>query len=321
MGITVVQLECFLEVVKQGNFSLAAANLYMSQPTLSRNIQSLEEELRTLLFHRANNTVHLTEIGRELHPKLEQMYQFFRTATDELHEIVDRSSGRLRVGVLASLRLDDRVRSAITHLRSRFPNARVQLCHLDLRQSHASLMSGTVDALLSLNAVMPPSDKVRSLVLSNERMCLAVPSDHPNADLPSLDHDQIPVRFPGLDYFVLAAGEFESPVQQDLMHAQPNYGDELLSKLSGPFATMDALMLMADGGLGITCVNETCILSENPRIRLIPLVERRDGKVFPSLIGVTLYWVEKNENPLLRVLIQEVRDRVQAQADGGPAGA
>ena len=78
----------------------------------------LEEELRAPLFTRANNAVHLTQVGRELCPKLERMYQFFRSATDELHEIVDRSSGLLRLGVLSSLRMDDRLRSAVNRLRT-----------------------------------------------------------------------------------------------------------------------------------------------------------------------------------------------------------
>ena len=308
MGITVVQLECFLEVVRQGNFSLAAANLYMSQPTLSRNIQSLEEELRAPLFARANNAVHLTQVGRELCPKLERMYQFFRSATDELHEIVDRSSGLLRLGVLSSLRMDDRLRSAVNRLRTQSSGVKVQLCHLGIRQSYDCLMSGTVDALVSLNAVMPPSDKVRSLLLSDEQMCLAVPSDHPNAAIASLTHDEIAARFPDLDYFVLSAGEFESPVQQNLRHAQPNYLSGTLNKLSGPFATSDALMLMADSGLGITCVNENCILSDDPRVRLIPLMERRGEELCSSRICVGLYWVEKNENSFLRALLQDLRE-------------
>ena len=50
--MTTLQMECFLEAAKFSSFSLAAVNLYLSQPTLSRQIQAMEEELHTALFLR-----------------------------------------------------------------------------------------------------------------------------------------------------------------------------------------------------------------------------------------------------------------------------
>lgn len=303
MAITVVQMECFLEVVKRGNFSLAAANLYMSQPTLSRHIQALEEELGAPLFIRANNAVRLTDIGRELCPKLKDMYHRIREMSDELHEVVDQRSGRLRLGILATLRLDDRLRRAIRQVHLRFPESKIQLCHLDLSQSYPALMDGAVDLLMSVDAPLPSSDKVLFVNLYQEAMCMAVPRDHPHADLPNITHWEAEELFSDLEYLLLDAREFEPPIQQALREKQPNYANGYLKRITGTYATLDTLAMMVDAGLAITCMNAGSILGENPRVKLIPLVERNGSEFIPSTVQVNLYWVEKNQNPMLRAFL------------------
>lgn len=307
MGITTVQLECFLEVVKRGNFSLAAAELFLSQPTLSRHIQALEDELRAPLFLRANNKVSLTEIGKDLYPKLEALYCNFRDSSEELHEIVDKRYGRLRLGILASLRLDLQLQSAIDEVKGHFPDSKIQLCHLDIENSYKSLMRGTIDALVGLSPIMPPSDKLRSHLLYEDIMCLAVPANHPNAGMKNISIDEFDDYFPDLEQFILDVGAFVTPLQQELKEAQPHYADDDLHKMTGPFATLDSLMLMIDAGLGAACVNQRSILASNDQVSLIPI--RNNGEKYaPDSVKVCLYWVDKNENPLLHDFVKSLQN-------------
>lgn len=304
MSITMIQLECFLEAVKCRSFSSAAANLYMSQPTLSRHIQALEEELCAPLFVRANNAIRLSGIGQEIFPKLEEMYHTIQSISADLHKMVDQHSSRLRIGVLASLRIEPALRSAVNQMRRRFPDCQIQLCHLDLRQSYDALMDSSVDILISLNASMPPSDKVHSTPLREDCMCLAVPRDHPNASLAYIAYDEIERMFPELPYTVLDVTEFEAPVQQDLKNAQPNYADKEFSKVSGPFASLDTLLLMVDAGLCTACVNESGIINTNPSVKLIPLIEHFVGGIRHNKIYINMYWIDKNQNPMLKAFFR-----------------
>lgn len=302
--MTIVQLECVLEAARQGNFSLAAANLYLSQPTLSRHIQALEEELGAPVFVRANNMVRLTAVGGELLPKLERMYEEFQRGAAELHEIADRLSGGLKIGVLASLAVEDSVRDAAKKYRGEHPEAELSFYHLDLRESYDLLMSGKVDLLLSLDSSMPPSDRVRALPLRRERMCLAVPADHPNAGLAEIAHGEIGRYFPDLKFCVMDVGEFKPPVQNELRAIYTDYDAPAIGKLSGDMAGLDTLLLLADAGVSATCVNENCILKNNPRVRMIPLVERGEAGAKALYVTVALYWVEKNVNPVLRSFLK-----------------
>ena len=54
------QIECFLAIVEERNYSKAAERLFLSQPTLSRYIMALEKELGCVLFNRTTKKVELT---------------------------------------------------------------------------------------------------------------------------------------------------------------------------------------------------------------------------------------------------------------------
>lgn len=110
--MTVLQMQCFLEAAQLGSFAVASEKLYISQPTMSRQIRTLEEELQTALFVRDHNAVKLTDIGRELLPKIRSLYEGYVGASKEIKETVNRRLDRLRIGILDSLSLTDPMREA-----------------------------------------------------------------------------------------------------------------------------------------------------------------------------------------------------------------
>jgi len=64
-------IESFCALAKRLNFTKAAADLFITQPSLSRNIVMLEIELGFQLFHRSKHSVQLTELGRKFLPYAE----------------------------------------------------------------------------------------------------------------------------------------------------------------------------------------------------------------------------------------------------------
>jgi len=69
------QVRCFLAVADQLNFTKAAEKCNVSQPSLTRAIKLLEEELGGVLFHRERANTHLSEPGKMLAPHLRQIYE------------------------------------------------------------------------------------------------------------------------------------------------------------------------------------------------------------------------------------------------------
>ena len=292
--MTTLQMECFLEAAKFSSFSLAAVNLYLSQPTLSRQIQAMEEELHTALFLRTNNTVVLTEAGRTLLPKIEKLYRDYHAALNEIHDIASGYQGRLSIGVQSGQRVDRGLAEAIQRLRREIPDGgRVMLRHLEIKGSYSALMDGSVDALLCAEETMPLSDKLERRYIRSTAMCLAVPAAHKNAAMLQVNIQRVGEYFGDLPYWVLDRGRGE-------MTQWPDLEDVLIAPaaeiLSGSGADTNSLLMMVSAGMAITCVNEDSIIASDSNVRLIPMVSEQ-GTL--QKVSLCLYWRRDNGNPLL----------------------
>ena len=84
-GITLLQIEYFIAVAKSLNFTDAARNLYVSQPSLSKQIALLEKEIGVQLFNRSTRGVRLTPAGAVLYKELGNVL-------DTIHEAIEKSS-------------------------------------------------------------------------------------------------------------------------------------------------------------------------------------------------------------------------------------
>lgn len=301
--MTVLQMQCFLEAAELGSFAVASEKLYISQPTMSRQIRTLEEELQVALFVRDHNAVKLTDVGRELLPMIQSLYEGYMGASKAIQETVNRRLDRLRIGILDSLRFTDPMREAVLMVKHAYPNANIQICHLPLRQSCSALRDGSLDVLFMLNTSMASWDRVRSMELYRDRMCLAVPYDHPNAGLPSIANEEIQQYFGDMQYMLLAAEEFEPPLRMEKVNTVTGYHENYVSKLSGPFAELDSLMTMAHAGVVITCINESGILWKDPKVKLIPLVDRTPEGDREHEVFINPYWMEGGESELLRYFL------------------
>ena len=80
------QLEAFVYTVKYQSFSLAAQKLYISQPTVSAHIRSLEEEFHTQLLKRTTKSLSLTPAGTKLYSYATEILTLQQKAIVELTE-------------------------------------------------------------------------------------------------------------------------------------------------------------------------------------------------------------------------------------------
>ncbi len=91
------QLESFINVVNLKSFSKAAENLYLTQPTVSNNVQSLEKELGTVLINRNNKKISVTEEGELLYSYAVNMLNLRDKAACEVGKHKGRICGNLEL--------------------------------------------------------------------------------------------------------------------------------------------------------------------------------------------------------------------------------
>lgn len=137
-------LRYFLEVAREGNITHAAERLHISQPTLSKQLKSLEEELGKKLFIRGNYNVRLTDEGMLLRKRAEDILDMVGKTEEEFKALGEITGGDVRIGCAESdgmKYLAQRVKS----LQERYPRFRLHLYSGNTEDVEERLDRGLLD--------------------------------------------------------------------------------------------------------------------------------------------------------------------------------
>ena len=171
------QLEAFLEAASRGSFRRAAYALYLSQPSVSARIQTLEDEVGVALFHRTARGVRLTEMGQVFLPFAQRSMETLRRGREVLESVRQASAGILNMAtarVIGTYVLPETLQK-FQHL---YPDTNLHIKvggSLDVLQ-----MVVDEEVQLGLARFMEHPD-VDALHLYDEEAVLVVHPDHPFA--------------------------------------------------------------------------------------------------------------------------------------------
>lgn len=118
-------IEAFVYVIHCGSFNKAADALYLSQPSVTARIQSLERELDCRLFDRVGKQVHITEEGKRFLPYAQQLLATYRKGKLDVHR-KKSLPGEIRIGCTGSVS-NYIVPELLPRLKQRFPEARYKI--------------------------------------------------------------------------------------------------------------------------------------------------------------------------------------------------
>lgn len=171
---TIKQLQCFLAVAHELNFRRAAERLSMTQPPLTRQIQSLEDLLGQSLFSRTTHEVTLTDAGRALVVKAEAIL----TALSTLKQEAQPAAARLRIGLTRTLNFE--LIAPLNRLLAGF-HARdeMEMPSLTSAQLLQSLAKNSLDLILTGEKGREAEESVRYAWVYREPLLIAMPSAHP----------------------------------------------------------------------------------------------------------------------------------------------
>lgn len=144
MVVNLEQLRSFVEVARLGNFTRAAARLHLAQPSLSRQIASLEQDLGSELFYRLRAGSTLTAAGQALLPLARRMLADAETARRELHELAGLQRGRVRIGATPTLCIS-LVAEVLSAFRAAHPTIELHLSEQGSRRLLDQLAGGELD--------------------------------------------------------------------------------------------------------------------------------------------------------------------------------
>ncbi|WP_191399316.1 LysR family transcriptional regulator [Flavonifractor sp. An306] len=182
------QLECFMAVADFLNFSRAAEHLRLTQPAVSHQVRTLEDELGVALFRRTSKSVRLTQEGQLF---LQYAGEILRTARISVTQVRQcRTSRPQKLGVgcrsAADLRL---LRPALERLRREEPGVQPQLRLVPSGSLDNLLAEGDVQVMFAFQEAIPKNASYQELVRCP--VACVCRGDHPLAEAEELTLEEL----------------------------------------------------------------------------------------------------------------------------------
>lgn len=322
------QLRSFEAVARLRHFTRAAEQLHMAQPSLSRQIASLEAELGAELFHRLRGRIGLTAAGESLLPIARRMLADADAARRRIGELAGLRRGRVRLGATPTLCVSV-VAEALRSFHAEYPGIELQVTERGSRELIDRLGEGALDLaiVISPSAAGEPAAIERVPLLSEE---IVVVSSAAEPVLPD-------------DAEITLAGLAELP--QVLFHrdydlratAESAFRDAgLTPRVAVEGAEMDAVLRFAERGIGVALAPATVLVDRpglratrlsSPRLRrTVGIACRADVRPDPAAEAMWRMLVETVDRliapgtPLARLVTREGSGAIREQA-GHTAGA
>ena len=177
-AVTLRQLEYVVAVADQLGFRKAAEQLHVSQPSLSAQVQHVEDVLGVRLFERGGRRVLLTDAGREVVARARRVLDEARQLLEAAGRLADPFAGVLRLGVIptvAPYALPD----VVPALAAQYPKLELHIREEVTASLVHALADGSLDA--ALLALTPEVQGLAHAPLAEDPFLLALPAGHPLA--------------------------------------------------------------------------------------------------------------------------------------------
>ncbi|MEU9572302.1 LysR family transcriptional regulator [Streptomyces massasporeus] len=185
---TLRQLAAYTAVARAASFTAAAADMHVSQSSLSRAVADLERQLGVQLLERDTRNVQLTPAGVEALRVAEQIVSAHRAGMKELKRYLLGESGTVAVATLPSVAAV-LLPQVISAFRGRWPQVAVRLLDGLERLVLDRVLSG--DADFAITTVGNPPEPLEHRPLVRDRFVAVLPEDHPFADRDELTWDDL----------------------------------------------------------------------------------------------------------------------------------
>jgi DNA-binding transcriptional LysR family regulator len=246
------QLAYAVAVAEERHFTRASARLHLAQPSLSRQIRLLEQELGVLLFNRGpgQGLVTLTADGEALLPFIRRVLADVEATSAEARALTGMARGQLSIGATPSL-ITRVLAPALVEFHASHPGIELMVVEAGSRQLVRQLASGEVDLAL---VVLPITDpQVATTALFDDPLVLAVAPDHPLAG-------RHRVRVADLDGVALVMFREGYDLREVTLAACRDAGVE--PRLVSQGGEMDGVLAFVAAGLGAAVVPAIALPAE-----------------------------------------------------------
>lgn len=268
--MTITQLQYVLAVAEHKNFTLAAEKCFVTQPTLSMQIQKIEEELNILIFDRSKKPIQLTTIGQKI---VEQAKNIVNEA-GKIKDIVEFQKGfiggEFRIGIIPTI-MPTLLPMFLNNFIKKYPKIKLIIEELNTNEIITRLKNGHLDAAIAATPL--EDEKIKEIVLYYEPFVAYVPENNAISQKTEIEISDLNLD----DILLLQDGHCFRDGILNLCKNQGMIGKNSFQLESGSFET---LIKLADEGLGTTLLPylHTLNLNEKDKLKLRQFKEPKPAR-------------------------------------------
>lgn len=284
------QIKCFLTLAETLNFTRAAERLYISQPALSRQISTLEQEINSLLFIRDQKSVRLTPAGTLLAGELGAIQSSLDDLIARVRTVGMGYTGTLTLGVLEGQWMGEEFTGLYRRFMDSYPNIDFRMGQGSFGTLRRQLDSGEIDIAITLSFDVAGLEQYISRPLFADQAVFAISRERPLAQKEHITFADL------ISETLLVISPEDCRVGSELV-----FGDLREQGLKAPriryAPNLSTVMLWVEAGLGVGIINHQSNLARNPNVRLISEIPLQDA-------SPCLAWRRDNLNPAIALFDQ-----------------
>lgn len=287
-------IKYFLEVANTLHFRQAAERLFISQPGLTRQIKSMEDQLEIKLFNRHNRKVELTNTGLFLQKELTRNLNDLNDVFD-LAKLVNKGvEGRLNFGYVGSA-MKHFIPNLLLSFKEKYEKVLFDLKEMDNQEQIKQLLFNEIDiGFVRLERIPKDIDSIQVLI---EPFCLVLPENH------IINQE----NFEGLhqlknEDFILFDASYSPSYYEKVMQLFDDGG--FIPKTSHSTIHSSSIYSLVENGFGVSIVPLSLKISEHRKVKFISLDKLKQRTILSAV------WNKKNKNPALNHLLKILKNEV-----------
>lgn len=240
--MTITQLKYALAIAEHRNFTKAAEKCFVTQPTLSTQIQKLEEELEVVIFDRTKKPITLTNVGEKIIIQAKNIVN----EADRIQDIVDQEKGfiggEFKLGVIPTI-MPTLLPMFLKNFINKYPKVKLKIEELTTEEIIKRLKVGHLDAAIAATPL--EQDEIKERVLYYEPFTAYIPVNHRLRNKNKIEASDLDLN----DMLLLEDGHCFRDGVINLCKAFKNQIDEHFQLESG---SIETLIKLSNEGLGMT---------------------------------------------------------------------
>jgi LysR family hydrogen peroxide-inducible transcriptional activator len=259
--MTITQLHYVLAVAEYQNFTKAAEKCFVTQPTLSMQIQKLEDQLKVQIFDRSKKPIELTEVGRKI---VNQAKNIVNEA-DRINDIVDQQKGfiggEFRLGIIPTV-MPTLLPMFLKTFIKRYPKVKLKIEELTTEEIIQRIKDGHLDAAIAATPLK--QEQIKERVLFYEPFVGYVPQNHRLSSKSKLEVSDLDID----EMLLLEDGHCFRDGVLNLCKALKSQNTDEFQLESG---SIEMLIKLANEGMGMTLLPylHTLDLKDNEKVNLL----------------------------------------------------